>query len=92
MSNFVVLSALFILTSCGPSDGSRSSDGGWRRLVRFRVAGGPGSLPRPFSARVLAAALMELSHRWIDRDPRPDSQAIEVCFHEMAWRGLAAER
>jgi hypothetical protein len=37
MNNFVVLSALFTLASCGPSDGSRSSyEMAWRYLAAER--------------------------------------------------------
>lgn len=51
------------------------------------AARAPG-LPPAATARVLAAALVEMMRWWLDRGARPAPHEMDAQFHEIVWRGL----
>jgi AcrR family transcriptional regulator len=61
-----------------------------RRLAALRPEVGAGTLPRAATARLLAAAFMELVRWWLERDARPSAAEMDARFHDIAWRGVAA--
>lgn len=63
-----------------------------RRLSELAGDAAPpaGALPRELSARLYAAAAIELLKWWIDRGgPMPPAE-LDDRFHAMVWRGVAA--
>jgi AcrR family transcriptional regulator len=61
-----------------------------RRLATLRPEVGAGPLPRSATARLLAAAFMELVRWWLERDARPSAAEMDARFHDIAWRGVVA--
>jgi AcrR family transcriptional regulator len=61
-----------------------------RRLAEIQGDTGAGALPQEMSARLYAAAAIELLKWWIDRGgPMPPAE-LDDRFHTMVWRGIAA--
>ena len=64
------------------------------RIIERRVAevcpeSHGGTLPRAATARLFAAALVEMMRWWLDHGARPDASEMDAHFHEIVWAGLA---
>lgn len=46
-------------------------------------------LPTAATARVFAAALVEMMRWWLDHGAHPDAREMDVQFHDIVWGGLA---
>ena len=60
-----------------------------RRIATLRPDVGAHGLPRAATARVLAAALVEMMRWWLDQHARPDAREMDGRFHDIVWGGLA---
>lgn len=60
-----------------------------RRMAEASPPAPAGGLAPAATARVFAAALVEMMRWWLDHGARPDAQKMDVQFHEIAWGGLA---
>jgi hypothetical protein len=60
-----------------------------RRMAELCPGAGTTSLPAAATARLFAAALVEMMRWWLNRGARPGAQEMDAQFHEIAWGGLA---
>ena len=60
-----------------------------RRLVGACSITPAAGLPPAATARVFAAALVEMMRWWLERGAHPDAQEMDVQFHQIAWGGFA---
>jgi AcrR family transcriptional regulator len=60
-----------------------------RRMAELCPGAGTPSLPPAATARVFAAALVEMMRWWLNRGARPDAKEMDAQFHEIVWGGLA---
>lgn len=60
-----------------------------RRMEEVCPGAGTPSLPPAATARVFAAALLEMMRWWLNRGATPDAQQMDAQFHEIVWGGLA---
>lgn len=60
-----------------------------RRMAALCPGVGTPSLPPAATARVFAAALMEMMRWWLNRGARPDAREMDAQFHDIVWGGLA---
>lgn len=60
-----------------------------RRMAELCPGVGTPSLPPAATARVFAAALVEMMRWWLNRGARPDAKEMDAQFHEIVWGGLA---
>lgn len=61
-----------------------------RRIGELRPEADAAGFPRAATARLLAAALMELMRWWMPRAVRPTAREMDARFHAIAWGGLAS--
>jgi AcrR family transcriptional regulator len=59
-----------------------------RRMAEVCPGAGTPSLPPAATARVFAAALMEMMRWWLNRGAKPNAQQMDAQFHEIVWGGL----
>lgn len=59
-----------------------------RRMAVLCPGAGTPSLPPAATARLFAAALMEMMRWWLNRGARPAAQEMDAQFHEIVWGGL----
>lgn len=60
-----------------------------RRMAELCPGAGTPSLPPAATARLFAAALMEMMRWWLNRGARPGAAEMDAQFHEIVWGGLA---
>ena len=60
-----------------------------RRMAELCPGAGTASLPPAATARLFAAALMEMMRWWLNRGCRPGAAEMDTQFHEIVWGGLA---
>lgn len=60
-----------------------------RRMAELCPGAGTPPLPPAATARVFAAALVEMMRWWLNRGARPAAQEMDAQFHEIVWGGLA---
>ena len=60
-----------------------------RRMAEVCPGTGTASLPAAATARLFAAALVEMMRWWLHRGARPDAQEMDAQFHDIVWGGLA---
>jgi AcrR family transcriptional regulator len=60
-----------------------------RRMAELSPGAGTLSLPPAATARMFAAALMEMMRWWLNRGAKPDAREMDAQFHEIVWGGLA---
>lgn len=59
-----------------------------RRMAELCPGAGTPSLPPAATARVFAAALMEMMRWWLNRGAQPSAKEMDVQFHDIVWGGL----
>jgi len=60
-----------------------------RRIAELRPDHSATTLPPTVTARLLAAALVEMLRWWLDQPTtRPGAREMDAHFHEMVWSGL----
>lgn len=59
-----------------------------RRLTLLAPAADALPLPREMTARIFAAAAIEMLKWWLDRRPALGPEQLDQRFHEMVWRGV----
>lgn len=59
-----------------------------RRIADAAPAACADALPPAVTARVFAAALVEMMRWWLERGAVPDASAMDAQFHEIVWGGL----
>lgn len=59
-----------------------------RRMAELCPGAGTSSLPPAATARIFAAALMEMLRWWLNRAARPSAREMDTQFHEIVWGGL----
>jgi AcrR family transcriptional regulator len=60
-----------------------------RRMAELCPQVGTPSLPPAATARVFAAALMEMMRWWLNRGAHPAAREMDAQFHDIVWGGLA---
>lgn len=60
-----------------------------RRMAELCTGAGTPSLPPAATARVFAAALMEMMRWWLNRGAQPDAREMDAQFHEIVWGGVS---
>ena len=60
-----------------------------RRMAEVCPGTGTASLPAAATARLFAAALVEMMRWWLNRGARPGAQEMDAQFHDIVWGGLA---
>jgi AcrR family transcriptional regulator len=60
-----------------------------RRMAELCPGVGTASLPPAATARLFAAALVEMMRWWLNRGARPDAREMDAQFHDIVWGGLA---
>jgi hypothetical protein len=60
-----------------------------RRMAELSPGTGTASLPAAATARLFAAALVEMMRWWLNRGARPDAREMDAQFHDIVWGGLA---
>lgn len=60
-----------------------------RRMAELSPGAGTPSLPPAATARMFAAALMEMMRWWLHRGAQPGAREMDAQFHEIVWGGLA---
>jgi AcrR family transcriptional regulator len=60
-----------------------------RRLSEISDVGRRSGLPPPATARVLAAALVEMMRWWLEHGAQPAARDMDAQFHQIVWEGLA---
>jgi AcrR family transcriptional regulator len=60
-----------------------------RRMAELCPGTGTTSLPAAATARLFAAALVEMMRWWLNRGARPGAQEMDAQFHDIVWGGLA---
>jgi AcrR family transcriptional regulator len=60
-----------------------------RRMAALCPDAGSPSLPPAATARLFAAALMEMMRWWLNRGAQPSAREMDAQFHDVVWGGLA---
>lgn len=60
-----------------------------RRMAEVCPVAPATALPPTATARVLAAAMVEMMRWWLDRGAHPDPREMDAHFHSIVWDGLA---
>lgn len=60
-----------------------------RRLALLCPSAGTATLPAAATARLFAAALVEMMRWWLSRGARPDPREMDAHFHDVVWGGVA---
>lgn len=60
-----------------------------RRMAELCPGAGTPTLPPAATARVFAAALMEMMRWWLNRGAQPSAREMDAQFHDIVWGGLA---
>jgi AcrR family transcriptional regulator len=60
-----------------------------RRMAELCPGTGTASLPPAATARLFAAALVEMMRWWLNRGAHPGAEEMDAHFHDIVWGGLA---
>lgn len=60
-----------------------------RRMAELCPVTGSPALPPAATARLFAAALVEMMRWWLNRGAQPAAREMDTQFHEIVWGGLA---